>query len=113
VSLFDVDSADGLAQFLETEIDAPYVRAQKSTLGGAQQVSVLLIVSLDPPETWTNKILQNSHYFIIHIFKNGTVEEIVRARGERFVRGKKFRKTKADSWPTIADKVNKYISEIR
>lgn len=40
----------------------PYVRAGVSTLGGEDRSSVMVTVSLDPRESWTNGILENSRY---------------------------------------------------
>ncbi len=52
----------------------PYVSAQVSTLGGKHRPSVMLTVSLDPKETWTNGILENSRYGKIDIRHDGRVE---------------------------------------
>jgi len=58
--LFNIDSADKIARELESNIKAPFVKAQKSTLGG--NVSVIMRLSLDPKNEWYNNIFENSRF---------------------------------------------------
>ena len=67
--LFDVTTVDGFAESLVQGIHAPYKNANKSTLGGAESVSLLLTVSLDAKADWHYGYIQNSRYFNMHISK--------------------------------------------
>lgn len=74
-SLFTVATAPAVVERLKSEINAPYVQAYASTLGGDQNVAIMLTVGADPKETWTNGILENSRYGKFTISNNGTVEQ--------------------------------------
>jgi len=52
----------------------PYVNGQISTLGGMQRPTILLRVSLQPKEEWTNGIFENSVYAHVSISNDGTME---------------------------------------
>ena len=112
-SLFDVDTADLWLTGLKQRIDAPIVQGTKSTLGGAERVSISVRVVLDPRESWANGILENARYFNIWINRDGTME-CTQASGPpptyRF--SKKFRKTKCRSLEDAIDKINQFIDEI-
>ena len=105
--LFDVRGADELAAALKSDLKAPYVSARKSTLGGDENVSVMLVVSLDPRESWLNGILQNSRYFHMSIDRNGTINRF----GGYGV--PKFRKSRAKSVADVVARINKYIAEAK
>jgi hypothetical protein len=55
-------------------IKAEYVNAYISTLGGRDNASIMIKLSLDKPDTWTNGIFENSQtaYFSIDLY--GTIE---------------------------------------
>lgn len=57
-----LEEANALAQALLTGLHAPFVKAPISKLGGDQRPSVMLVFSLDPRESWSNGILENSRY---------------------------------------------------
>lgn len=107
LSLFETytpEEADAAVEKLQTGIKAPYVKVYKSTLGGADRVSILITVSLDPRETWSNGILENSRYFRMHYLMNGSLELF--SGGWKMT---KFRKTKAKTPDDALAKINKYI----
>jgi hypothetical protein len=56
---------DGLKQLF------PYVKVDRSALGGEDKASILITVSLDPRESWRNGILQNSRYRQFHVREGG------------------------------------------
>jgi len=62
--------AEALSGRLNSEIDAPYVKSYVSSLGGDKNSAVMLTISLDPKESWSNGILQNSRYGNFHIAGN-------------------------------------------
>lgn len=67
------------AEHLAKTIDGwsfPYVRAHVSTLGGEDRASVLVTVSLDPKETWSNGILENSRYAKLAFHSGRSPDEV-------------------------------------
>jgi len=105
VEMFSPADADSVVEKLKSGIKAPFVNAYKSTLGGIEHTSILITVSLDPEESWTNGILQNSRYFQMHYSTNGVLEMFSRGRG---LSGK-FRKTKVKDVYDALVKINKFI----
>lgn len=45
----------------------PYAKVTLSTLGGAEYASIMIRLSLDARETWSNGIFENSRYMLIMI----------------------------------------------
>jgi hypothetical protein len=101
--MFNPETVDSAITSLKT-INAPFVQISKSELGGKEYVSIIIKVSLQPKGQWT--IFQNSNYFLLHFFQNGTMEMF-----SGWVK-KNFRKTKAKSIDDAVNKVNKYIAEL-
>ena len=85
-------------------INAPFSRASCSNLGG--NMSHIVKLSLDDPDTWINCIYENSRYatFIWHTHDD-KVTLISSGLGMS-----KFRKQKAKSLAEFYKKINKYIS---
>jgi len=73
-SLFNVETAQSIVERLKEEINSPFVNAYVSTLGGRENVSILLAVSQETKEEWANGIFENSSYRRFHIDNDGTVE---------------------------------------
>ena len=108
LSLFETytpDQTDSIVDKFQTGIQAPYVKAYKSTLGGVQNTSILLTVSLDSKEAWYFGILENSRYFKMHYLNDGVLELFSGGRGLT-----KFRKTRTKNPDDALAKINKYIS---
>lgn len=105
VESFAPADADSAVEKLKSEINADFVNAYKSTLGGVEHTSILITVSLDPKESWANGILQNSRYFQMHYSTNGVLEMFSGGRGF----SSKFRKTRVKSVEDAIAKINKYI----
>lgn len=61
------------ADTFKSGINAPYVNASISTLGGEDRASLMFTVSADPKETWKNGYLENSRYIKGSIQHNGKV----------------------------------------
>lgn len=82
----------------------PYVKVQRSTLGGEERATLIVTVSLDASETWSYGIFENSRYAKFHLV-NGSLE--------LFTGGgwSKFRKQKAASINVAAAKIIKWASE--
>jgi len=107
LDVFDAKSADKIVKKLEREVKAPFVKAQKSVLGGPQNVSILLKLSLDPRETWPYKIFENSRYMHFHI----TLPNIIEIFNQSHLIKTKFRKARAKNVDDIIKKVNTYIGK--
>ena len=73
-TLFTADNAHELANQLKEQIKAPYVGASISKLGGPKHVTIMLTISADPKDKWSNGILENSRYGKFSLSMDGTVE---------------------------------------
>jgi hypothetical protein len=104
-AVMNLDDANTLAQQLNSQLSAPYVKAQVSTLGGAERPSVMLSISLDPKSEWKNGIYENSRYARFHIHYDGVIE---RFSGYGTPKFRKSRFTKTDD---VIKKINAYIQE--
>jgi hypothetical protein len=108
IGLFETytpEDVDVIVPKFQDSIQAPFVKVYKSTLGGVQNTSILLTVSLDPKEAWSYGILENSRYFKMHYYQDGTLELFSGGRGLT-----KFRKTRTKNPEDSLEKINKYIS---
>lgn len=108
--IFDVDGADELVDKLKKKIKAPVITSYKSTLGGENNVSVLLSLSLDPKDTWVNGIFENSRYMKFHISLPNIIEMITSSYK---IEGKKFRKSRAKSIDDVVKKINDHIGKVK
>ena len=106
--IFDIDSADELINKLNKNIKAPVINAYKSTLGGANNVSVILSLSLDPKDMWQNGIFENSRYMKMHISLPNVIEMISKG----FNIKTKFRKSRAKDLNGVVKKINEYIKKV-
>jgi hypothetical protein len=61
----------------------PYYYVERSTLGGEENASIIVKVSLDPKEQWINGIYHNSRYAMFHIGA-GKIEQFSRSKTEKF-----------------------------
>lgn len=99
VQIFDVNSVDVFMSTLHKELKFPHVYMYASKLGGPENVSILLTITMDPKSTWANNILENSRYAKIHIDKFGVTEKF---NGYKL----KLRKFTGKSASHIAEKIN-------
>ncbi len=76
--LFTIEDADAVAKRIQESINAPYVTAYSTALGGAEHVSIMFTISLDDPSTWPNHILHNSRFFHFNLKNNGKLENFTR-----------------------------------
>jgi len=79
-SLFNVETAQSIVDRIKTEINCPFVSATISTLGGKDNVSILVAISLDPKENWTNNIFENSRYRRFDIYNNGKIKNFTSSK---------------------------------
>ena len=108
MAVFDAEGADDLVALIMARVDAPFVKAYKSTLGGASRVSVLISISLDPREAWKNGIYENSRYLKLHVLNSGEIE-LISTNGL----AKKFRKTRFKAAGEVVAKINKYLDDVK
>jgi len=76
-SLFNIDTAKEVVNRLKTEINCPFVSAQISTLGGEENLTIMLVVSIDSKGNWAYGIMENSTYKRFSIDNDGTTENFV------------------------------------
>jgi hypothetical protein len=92
------------------ESKVPYFSACYSSLGGVENASILLTISLDPKETWAHGIRENSRLTHFSIGSDGRVEQF---KAFYSVYGlKKFRRTRASNFTEAVAKVAKYLDNV-
>lgn len=109
--IFDAETQterSAINKLFESKIKAPYVYSQVSTLGGVKRASVVIKVSLDPKSKWHYGILQNSRYFMIHLNRDGTLEQFSKS-----YQLPKMRKSKVKSLADAVVRINKYIQAVK
>lgn len=106
-TVMDLDTAETLASRIKKEIDAPYVGAKISTLGGKHRPSVMVSISLDPREKWDNNIFQNSRWMMFAITNDGIINQHGRAHEV-----KNFRKTRFKTPDEVIHKINRYLGQL-
>ncbi len=111
--LFDANTQEErekASRYMRENINAPYVSAKVSILGGAHRASVMIVLSLDKKETWANGILQNSRYLMFRLERDGELENFQK---DYKIKAKRMRKTKAKSLGDAVVKINKYLAQVR
>lgn len=74
--MFNIDNVKEFMQVIKDNLIFPYVNINYSTLGGNDNISILLIVSLDNKSIWINNILENSRYIKLYIDNKGYCEYV-------------------------------------
>lgn len=77
----------------------PAVSAQLSTLGGPENASVMIKLSLDEKETWINGIYENSRFSMFSL-NNGKLEQFAKCS-----KLSKFRKSTIKSNDDVVSKI--------
>ena len=88
-------------------IKAGWKSVSKSSLGGDENVAIMIKVTVEPEKEWPNKILQNASYGMIRIATDGTMEMF--ASGHKI---KNMRKTKVKSARDVVSKINTWIKKV-
>lgn len=75
---------------LKTELlkSFPVVGVNRYTLGGEENASLGIVISLDPRETWANGILENSRYAKFMLNADGGLSRISGWNTPKFRAGK-------------------------
>ena len=101
------ETADQFIEDLKKGIKAPWVRIQKSTLGGKTVPAMIIIkLSFQPKEEWENGIFDNSDWQMINLYQKGMQ---ISSRFGRF----KFRKTKFKNSDDAVKKINAWIEKTK
>ena len=106
-AVLDVKDVDKWIPEIKKGIDAGWVSVGSSTLGGDENVAIMIKLTLEPEKDWPNKILQNARFGMIRIATNGTMEMFASDR-----RVKNMRKTKVKSAKDVVSKINTWIKKV-
>ena len=106
-AVLDVKDVDKWIPEIKKGIDAGWVSVGSSTLGGDENVAILIKVTVEPEKDWPNKILQNARFGMIRIATDGTMEMFASDR-----RVKNMRKTKIKSAKDVVNKINTWIKTV-
>ncbi len=113
-AIFDPQTLD--IESVKSRINAPYVSAHISTLGGYGRASLMMAISLDPKENWANHIFENSNYVRFDLGQDGILNQFVFSvydKSRNRIRSiKKFRKTIVQSVDEMIAKINKHIDYV-
>lgn len=105
---FDIGNVDKWTVPLSTKVNAPVIWAAKSVLGGEENVTIMIKMSLDEKHNWKNGIFQNSRYAHIRIDRDGSMEMFAHKRSI----GKGMRKTKVRDVKQAIKKINDWIFKV-
>ena len=101
------ETADQFIEDLKKGIKAPWVRIQKSTLGGKTVPAYIIIkLSFQPKEEWENGIFHNSDWQQINLDQRGMQISSIYGRF-------KFRKTKFKNSDDAVKKINAWIEKTK
>ena len=104
--LFDINNVKDVCKELEEGIKAPVVKTTYSTLGGSENVSILILISIDEKKDWPNGMLENSRYTRLYLERNHVLEQFT--NGRCFAQ-KKLRKSRPKTIKDVIKKLNTYI----
>ena len=79
----------------------------KSTLGGDENVAIMIKVTVEPEKDWPNKILHNAKFGMISIGTDGTMKMF--ASGHKI---KNMRQTRVRSAKDVVKKINDWIKKV-
>ena len=102
--LFSIDSYKNDIIRLQDNILAPYAAIIASTLGGVDNINILITISLLPKNEWPNGILENSKYARFHFYRDGSLQMFSGNIG-------KFRKCTVKTIENAVDKINIFITK--
>ena len=88
-------------------IQAGWKSVAKSTLGGDENVAIMIKVTVEPEKDWPNKILHNAKFGMISIGTDGTMKMF--ASGHKI---KNMRQTRVRSAKDVVKKINDWIKKV-
>ena len=92
--------------FAEMQNPPPHVKVDLGCLASEKDSSVFVLVCLEPRETWTNGIMENSNYFRMSIH-NDKIEHFSGWTAD------KFRKSKFKDSSDCFAKIEKFIRKLQ
>ena len=105
--LFNIDNIQDVKKKLFDNIDFDYKYIQHSTLGGKENIAILINVSKDKRENWYNDIYQNSNFANFYLDNKGNLELF-----SKHYQMPKFRKAKNKSINDVILKLEKYFTKV-
>ena len=107
LSILTIKELTALREQIISIINYPVVYVKFSDLGGINERSLLITISLDKKEDWPNGYIENSRYTRFHYEPNNNNEL------EQFAKSgiKKFRKSRPVNAIEAANKIKKYLDE--
>lgn len=106
--IFNIHTVAQDVEKIKSHLKAPFKNVNYSTFGGEEQVSILILVSLDPQSTWVNGYVENSKYTRFHLENDGSLEQFTLSQIST-----KFRKTKVKSVTDAITKINSYLGKVK
>ena len=106
-SVLDVKDVGKWIPEIKKGIKAGWVSVASSTLGGDENVAILIKITLESENDWPYKILQNARFGMIRIATDGTMEMFASHRNV-----KNMRKTKIKSSRDVVSKINTWIKTV-
>lgn len=103
--IYTQEHVDELRGLLADKV--PFLSIKLATLGGIERASIMFLICLDHPDTWPNKIMENSRYAR---FSAESPENKLQMFSGGYLLAK-FRKCKVDSVEAIAGKLIKWIDQ--
>ena len=100
-------SAQNLAKTLQAGLNAPYVEAYVSMLGGKHRPSVMVRLSLDPKNEWAGGIYHNSRIAMFDISHDGAIDQFTVGHTVK----PKFRKARFKTPEEVLKKLNDWIAK--
>jgi len=83
-----------------------HLHVELSTLGGEERASIIIKISLDDKNTWSNGIYHNSRYSMFHL-NGGKLEQFSRNHVLP-----KFRKATIKSVDDVANKILNWVNKV-
>ena len=105
--VLDIEDVNQWTHEIYKGIKAGWKSVSKSTLGGDENVAIMIKVTVEPERDWPHKILQNASYGMIRISTDCTME--IFASGHKI---KNMRKTKIKTPRDIVSKINTWIKKV-
>jgi len=101
--LFNIENVKSFIEILKEKLNFEYKHIQYSTLGGKENISIIITVSIENQSLWYNGILQNSKYANFYLSNNGKLELFSKHHNMP-----KLRKCKIKNITHLIEKLNKY-----
>ena len=100
--LFNYENVEIFKNRLRGNLNFPFVSINHSILGGKENISIIIRLSLDKKEDWSFDIFHNSRYAILHLSNIGKLELF--SKGHDIP---KFRKCTVKDINKLIEKLNK------